>query len=619
MQTVAIYSRKSKFTGKGDSIENQIEMCKEYINKKVGPDTKFLIYEDEGFSGSTTDRPQFKKLIKDIKSKKINALVCYRLDRISRNVADFSSTLSILQENNCSFISISEEFDTSSPMGRAMIYIASVFAQLERETIAERVRDNMLELAKSGRWTGGKVPMGFTSERIKLVDKSGSQREYSILKIDESEMTFVKFLYEKYLELGSLHKLEVYITQNQMKSRNGIMFEKSTLKIILQNPIYVKANDDVVSYLNSKGWTIYGQVNNCNSLLTYNKTEQGIKNGKHIKVKKADNEKFAAVSNIQGALDPELWLRVQDQFDKNRDTFPRLGKTHNALLVGKLICGNCNEYMLIQHGQLSKTTGEKLFYYTCSLKRKSHKMLCNNGNAKASYVENLVLQTLKLLAKSKKNYLEYLKNIYENKTKEDNNLIEKLSLKNSLNEKKKQIDNLVTALSKSNEIEDIILSKIKCLKDECLDIEKKLADIENHNIKQKANAINLAFIEDILNECELIDTLPRDKQKMIIDVLIDRIYWYGSGNGEGKIKIKFIGTDDENIEEVELNDEELQQSSLQFGSPCMTCIKKYYIFCKLFKGILLAHLHIQLIKVYIFRRDSKYNNSIFIKLFSYFL
>ena len=117
MLKVAVYSRKSKFTGKGDSIENQIEMCKDYITNTIGKDVEFTIYEDEGFSGGNLDRPNFKKLMSAIKNKKFNILVCYRLDRISRKVADFSSTLEILQSNNCSFISIKEQFDTSSPMG----------------------------------------------------------------------------------------------------------------------------------------------------------------------------------------------------------------------------------------------------------------------------------------------------------------------------------------------------------------------------------------------------------------------------------------------------------------------------------------------------------------------
>ena len=152
---VAIYSRKSVFTGKGESIENQIEMCKEYFSRLNRNDVEYFIYEDEGFSGGNINRPRFQQLLKDIKKNSFDALICYRLDRISRNVADFSTTLELLQEHNVDFISIREQFDTSTPMGRAMVYIASVFAQLERETIAERIRDNMLQLSKTGRWLGG--------------------------------------------------------------------------------------------------------------------------------------------------------------------------------------------------------------------------------------------------------------------------------------------------------------------------------------------------------------------------------------------------------------------------------------------------------------------------------
>ena len=98
---IAIYSRKSVFTGKGESIENQIELCKEYCNKNyLGEKIEYLIYEDEGFSGGNTNRPQFQQLLKNAKTKKFNALICYRLDRISRNVADFSTTLELLQANN---------------------------------------------------------------------------------------------------------------------------------------------------------------------------------------------------------------------------------------------------------------------------------------------------------------------------------------------------------------------------------------------------------------------------------------------------------------------------------------------------------------------------------------
>lgn len=162
-----IYSRKSIYTGKGESIENQIELCRSYISSKYpcDPDPHIKIYEDEGFSGKNTERPQFQKMLCDIQLDPPDFIVCYRLDRISRSVSDFSTFIEKLNRLGISFLCIKEEFDTSRPMGKAMMYIASVFSQLERETIAERVRDNMLLLARSGHWLGGTPPTGYTSKK----------------------------------------------------------------------------------------------------------------------------------------------------------------------------------------------------------------------------------------------------------------------------------------------------------------------------------------------------------------------------------------------------------------------------------------------------------------------
>ncbi|SMC17068.1 Site-specific DNA recombinase [Clostridium acidisoli DSM 12555] len=565
---IAIYSRKSKFTGKGDSIENQIEMCKDYISKYVDKNVEFIIYEDEGFSGGTIDRPKFKKLMHDVQANTIDKLVCYRLDRISRNVADFSSTLEILQNYHVDFISISEQFDTSTPMGRAMIYIASVFAQLERETIAERVKDNMMELAKNGRWTGGKIPLGFISNKKVYIDEEGLKRQFPVLEIEQKEMSFVELLYNKYLELGSLHKLEVYVTENQLKSRNDVMLEKSSLKLILQNPIYVKANDDVLNYLQEHDYNVYGKPDGIHSLLTYNKTEQSMKNGKHVKIKKAKEDRLAAISNIEGALPPALWLDVQRKFDENRDKFPRLGKTNNALLTGKIKCGKCNEYMLIQHGKVSKTTGQKSFYYVCSLKRKSHKKLCDCANANASKLEDLVLLSLKKLSKAKLSFISDLKKKYNSEWK-NNGLDEKLMLTKALSDKKKQISNLLNELSKEEDeyMKGLIRDKIKPFKKQCMQLEHKLVSLETETKKSKTNEINLKIIEDILNDCEIIDKLPRERQKQIIDTIIETIYWFGESNNSnnGRIKIKFIGTDND-YEEMNFTDKELEESKLQFSS-----------------------------------------------------
>jgi DNA invertase Pin-like site-specific DNA recombinase len=138
----AIYSRKSKFTGKGESVENQVQLCKEYLNQLQVND--FTIYEDEGFSGSNTDRPQFQQMLKDAKSKKFDIIICYRLDRISRNIADFSSLIEELQ-NNISFISIREQFDSLLQWQSVVVY-SIVFAHLKEKPMRKELKITLLEL-----------------------------------------------------------------------------------------------------------------------------------------------------------------------------------------------------------------------------------------------------------------------------------------------------------------------------------------------------------------------------------------------------------------------------------------------------------------------------------------
>ena len=202
IQQFVIYSRKSKFTGKGESIENQIEMCRQYIATHYSQEEAdaALVYEDEGFSGGTLERPKFKKMMSDSQKIKFAAIVVYRLDRISRNIGDFAKLIEDLADREIGFISIREQFDTSSPMGRAMMYIASVFSQLERETIAERIRDNMHELSKTGRWLGGTTPTGYESESISNVTVDGKTRKACKLKIIPEEINLVKLIFDKFIE-----------------------------------------------------------------------------------------------------------------------------------------------------------------------------------------------------------------------------------------------------------------------------------------------------------------------------------------------------------------------------------------------------------------------------------
>ena len=145
-----------------------------------------------------------------------------------------------------------------------MMYIASVFAQLEREVIAERIRDNMLELAKTGRWLGGDPPTGFKSEKYELIQvcESSEDSDNIIEKkakkackliTDEDEKELVLFLFDKYLEFKSLSKLEYYCLVNNIKTKNGKAFSKFTLKLILSSPTYAKNDLETLKFFNEKG------------------------------------------------------------------------------------------------------------------------------------------------------------------------------------------------------------------------------------------------------------------------------------------------------------------------------------------------------------------------------
>ncbi|WP_270481576.1 recombinase family protein, partial [Hungatella effluvii] len=156
----AIYARQSVDKKDSISIESQIEFCKYELK---GGNCKE--YKDKGYSGKNTDRPEFQQLMRDIESGLVRKVVVYKLDRISRSILDFANMMELFQQYNVEFVSSTEKFDTSTPMGRAMLNICIVFAQLERETIQKRVTDAYYSRSQRGFKMGGKAPYGFHTEQ----------------------------------------------------------------------------------------------------------------------------------------------------------------------------------------------------------------------------------------------------------------------------------------------------------------------------------------------------------------------------------------------------------------------------------------------------------------------
>ncbi len=190
-------------------------------------------------------------------------------------------------------------------MGKAMMYICSVFSQLERETISQRVCDNMYSLATNGYWLGGEFPFGFSSSRKNFTDSSGKNRSYSELIPIEKEINLVKLIFNKYIELGSLSQVEKYLLQNNIKTRRGKDWSKASIKNIISNPVYVKANDKTIEYFKSQGIKTYGEPDDIHGILIYKKRK-----GKSGKIRNPD-EWIYAVSTHEGIIDSDSWLEVQ--------------------------------------------------------------------------------------------------------------------------------------------------------------------------------------------------------------------------------------------------------------------------------------------------------------------
>ncbi len=316
---IAIYARKSKITQKGDSTFNQIECCKDYALKSFMTISEIVTYNDEGFSGASTNRPMFKQMMADAKHQKFNILICYRLDRISRNIAQFSNTYEILQKYKIEFVSVKEQFDTSSPIGRAMLNIAMVFAQLERETIAERIRDNMHGLASSGRWLGGTCPTGFKSEAIEYYDqKLNKKKMYKLSPIPE-EINLIRMIFNSFLTLKKLRRVESYLLDLGIKTKNNCSFSAATIKDILINPVYAYADQQIYNYFICLGANVYGKFSDYTGIYgtsAYNRTDQS---NKPSKINSID-QWIISIGKHPGIVSGKEWISVQKILLKNSKT-----------------------------------------------------------------------------------------------------------------------------------------------------------------------------------------------------------------------------------------------------------------------------------------------------------
>ena len=369
----AIYARQSVDKKDSISIESQIDFCRHELKGGTAKE-----YQDKGFSGKNTDRPQFQQLVNDIEAGLIARVIVYKLDRISRSILDFAKMMELFQKHNVEFVSSTEKFDTSTPMGRAMLNICIVFAQLERETIQKRVADNYHSRTRKG-FRAGRIPYGYMLEPFAIQGKATKR-----LTANPETADNLKHMFEMYAQpQTSLGDVARYLSEHGILI-NGKTIFKTNLSEILRNPVYVQADMDVYEFFKNNGAEIDGDASHftgLNGCCLFRKKDC-MRDGSNYGLQ----DKVLVPSPHEGIIPSDLWLKVRKKLMAN-PKYQTGRKAKNTWLAGKAKCGRCG------YALSSVRTVADVWYLRCS-KRAETKSCEGSGSIRTNDIEQLIYNSM---------------------------------------------------------------------------------------------------------------------------------------------------------------------------------------------------------------------------------
>lgn len=372
---IILYARKSVERENSISCETQLEYCRLVI-KPDERNEKVLTFVDNGFSGGNINRDGFQKMMNLVRQNKASKVIVYKLDRISRSLADFVNILQEFKTHNVEFVSSQESFDTSSPYGELIVKILMVFAEFERTSIINRVTQAYAHRSEMGFYMGGRQPYGF--ELVPTVIHNIKTRKLNPLP---SQAAQVQYIFEVYArENVSLRQLQNILIAQGKNPLNGSAWTTAKLSALLKNPIYVRADCDVYDYYDRHGVQMITDAarftGECGAQL-YGHT-------KHIPGNPDWSDMKLVLLTHSGLVDSSLWLKCQQKLERNRQ-ITNSYSNHTSWLAGKVICEKCGHTMTTIKGKRNKA-GEIRRYFNCT--GKSHKKLCT-GPKTSIYAEDL--------------------------------------------------------------------------------------------------------------------------------------------------------------------------------------------------------------------------------------
>ncbi len=492
----AVYTRKSTDEGldqEFNSLDAQRESAEAYIASQKSEGWVCLPerYDDGGFTGGNMERPAIKRLLGDIENGEIDCVVVYKVDRISRSLLDFSRIIGLFDQHGVTFVSVTQQFNTTSSMGRLTLNILLSFAQFEREIISERTRDKMSAARRKGKWVGGMPVLGYD------IDKENRK-----LIINEEEASKVRIIYELYLDLQGIvpvvqeiekrgWRTKQWITQKGIE-RGGKYFTKNSLFRLLTNIIYT-------------GTIRYKGV---------------ICNGEHETI-----------------IDTDLWQRVQEVLRRNcRSGGKEVRNKYGALLKGILYCKPCGTGMV--HTYTLKKNGTRYRYYVCLTAQQRGWSSCPTKSLNAHEIEHAVI--------------EHIRNIGNNETivaatidKARSETVERLKelgielrgnereLKRLHNRVRKVVGDSPTRSSG----ESMVTEHLADLQDRIRTLEQRNTEIHEDIMSLQREAIDVSDVERALSVFDPVwETLSPREQARIIRLLIDRVAYDGR---DGTVTVTF--------------------------------------------------------------------------------
>jgi site-specific DNA recombinase len=482
----AIYTRKSTEEGldqEFNTLDAQRESGEAYIKSQAHAGWECLPdhYDDGGFTGGNMDRPALRRLMADIEAGKVDCVVVYKVDRLSRSLLDFARMMEVFEKHQVSFVSVTQQFNTSTSMGRLVLNVLLSFAQFEREMISERTRDKIAATRRKGKWSGGMPLLGYD------VDPRGSK-----LIVNEDEAVRVRAIFELYLEyqalLPTIQELDRrgwvnkrWITRKGHE-RGGKQFTKTSLYKLLTNVTYV-------------------------GKLAY-------KDEVH------DGEHSAIVSD-------ELWQRVQAKLHRNgRAGGGMVRNKFGALLKGLLHCVPCNCAMTPTHA--TRDSKKRYRYYVCTAAQKRGRKTCPSQSIPAGEIERFVVEQIKCIGRDPRLVAETVRQTHGQATQRAVELgNEESRLERELGEHHRELQKIVRQPSVGTG-NGPATARLADVQERIASVERRLTEVRDEVERLRRDMIDEADVATALAEFDPVwEALSPHEQARLLHLLIERIDYDG--------------------------------------------------------------------------------------------